>query len=65
MPIDDQSIVTNKISLIGIDCHQLLSIVIDCHRLLSISGGLHGHPHDKSPGYPENDFCNPKTTDRA
>ena len=54
-PIDDQSIITNKISLIG----------IDCHRLLSISHGVHGHPHDKSPGYREIDFRNPKTTDHA
>ena len=43
----------------------MASIVIDCQQLLSISRGVHGHPHDKSPGYPEIDFRNPKMTDHA
>ena len=42
-PIDDQSIVTNEISLItsiAIDCYRLPSIAIDCHRLPSIDIGI-------------------------
>ena len=46
-PIDDQSIVTNEISLIAsiaIDCHRLPSIAIDCHRLPSIAIDCHRLP---------------------
>ena len=55
--IDDQSIVTNEIFLITL-------IVIDCYQLSSISRGVHGHPQENSPGYPDIDLCNPEMTER-
>ena len=38
------------------------SSVIDCYQFSLISHGVHGHPQENSPGYPDIDFRNPERT---